>query len=153
MVKDWRKSTEFVMAVVGILLIVFLTLMQTQKNQESQPQPPDSLKMGMLTRPVALVFNVKLTGYSNDPISINVPEWLDGRTATDTLARRGVCAADWRIFPVGTVLVVPGYGHCRVEDRGSAVKGAHLDLFFDSYKEARAWGVKYATVEVIRKES
>lgn len=88
----------------------------------------------------AQVKKMEVTGYSNDPISINVPEWLDGLTANMTPVRRGTCAADWRVHPVGTVFYVPGYGLCIVEDRGSAIKGNKLDLFFDTYDEAREWG-------------
>lgn len=92
---------------------------------------------------------LEVTGYSNDPISINVPEWRDGRTATGTLARRGVAAADWRVYPPGTRLFVPDYGEVVVEDRGGAVKGQRLDLFFDSREEALQWGRRNVEVRVI----
>jgi 3D (Asp-Asp-Asp) domain-containing protein len=92
-----------------------------------------------------------ITAYSNDPISINVPEWRDGRTATNKRARRGLVAADWSIFPPGTVLYIPGYGVARVEDRGSAVRGYHLDLFMDTRDEALEWGVKETEVVVLEK--
>lgn len=92
-----------------------------------------------------------VTAYSNDPISINVPQWRDGRTATNKRARRGLVAADWSIFPPGTILYIPGYGVARVEDRGSAVRGYHLDLFMDTRDEALEWGVKEAEVVVLQK--
>ena len=94
---------------------------------------------------------VKTTAYSNDDYSINVPKWRDQRTATNTFARRGVVAADWRVFPPGTKLYIPGYGEAVVEDRGGAVKGMHLDLFVDSVQEALKWGVKELPVYVIKK--
>ena len=97
--------------------------------------------------------NVKTTAYTNDPGSINVAKWRDNRTAINTLARRGVVAADWRIFPPGTRLFIPGYGEAVVEDRGGAVKGYHLDLFVDSVGEARKWGVKEMPVYVIERAS
>jgi 3D (Asp-Asp-Asp) domain-containing protein len=92
---------------------------------------------------------VMLTAYSNDPISINVPRWRDGRTATNKMARRGLVAADWSIFPPGTLLYIPEYGIARVEDQGSAVRGYHLDLFMDTRNEALAWGVKESEVVVL----
>ncbi|MCK4910431.1 MAG: 3D domain-containing protein [Thermodesulfovibrionales bacterium] len=94
---------------------------------------------------------VKTTAYSNDPVSINVARWRDERTATNTLARRGVVAADWRVFPPGTRLFIPGYGEAVVEDRGGAIKGLHLDLFVDSVQEAKKWGVQEIPVYVIEK--
>lgn len=95
---------------------------------------------------------VKTTAYSSDEASINVARWReDGMTATSTPARRGIVAADWRVFPPGTQLYIPGYGEAVVEDRGGAVKGYHLDLYVESYEEARAWGVREVGVYVIRK--
>ncbi len=102
---------------------------------------------------IATRVTVKTTAYSNDPVSINVARWRDERTATNTLARRGVVAADWRVFPPGTRLFIPGYGEAVVEDRGGAIKGMHLDLFVDSVQEARKWGVREIPVYVIKKGS
>lgn len=112
-------------------------------------------KLNVLAASVAYVkkVNVKTTAYSNDPYSIDVPKWRDNRTATNKLAKRGMVAADWRLFPPGTKLYIPGYGEAIVEDRGGAVKGNHLDLFVDSYQEARQWGVRNIDVYVIEHAS
>ncbi|MHC4566404.1 MAG: 3D domain-containing protein [Planctomycetota bacterium] len=48
-------------------------------------------------------------------------------------------------------MVVPGYDYSRavkVLDRGGAVKGNRLDVFFHSHIEALEWGVKYLDVQV-----
>ena len=56
-------------------------------------------------------------------------------TATGTTCSEGrTCAADWSVFPAGTTLYLPndplgGDGYYTVEDRGSGVRGSHLDLF------------------------
>ncbi|MEJ2183034.1 MAG: 3D domain-containing protein [Nitrospirota bacterium] len=99
--------------------------------------------------PAAMKVNVKATAYSNDPYSIDVAKWRDGLTATNTQARRGIAAADWRVFPPGTRLYIPGYGEATVEDRGGAVKGYHVDLFVDSYNEAIRWGNKDMEIYVL----
>lgn len=71
-----------------------------------------------------------------------------GVTASGTKAKPGTIAADTRQYPMGTVIYVPDYGYGRVEDRGSAVRGAHLDLFFKSHKEALQWGRRQKQVTV-----
>ncbi|HSU80442.1 MAG TPA: 3D domain-containing protein, partial [Candidatus Angelobacter sp.] len=38
-------------------------------------------------------------------------------------------AADTAIFPIGTILWIPGYGYGVVADTGSAIKGYKLDLY------------------------
>lgn len=63
-----------------------------------------------------------------------------GITSSGTRAVRGTIAADTRLFPYGTIIQIPGYGWGRVEDIGGAIKGRHIDLFFDSHQEALEWG-------------
>jgi 3D (Asp-Asp-Asp) domain-containing protein len=69
------------------------------------------------------------------------------------MAKRGTVAADPKVFPVGTVLDIPGYGTGRVEDTGGAIKGKHIDVWFPSHKEAKKWGVKKLKVRVVSKPS
>ncbi|WP_275942642.1 3D domain-containing protein [Paenibacillus alba] len=60
-------------------------------------------------------------------------------------------AADTSVFPLGTVLFIPGYGYGVVADTGSAIKGKKIDLYFDTkdqvYKE---WGKKTVKVFVVK---
>ena len=71
-----------------------------------------------------------------------------GQTASGTRARRGTIAADTRRYPFGTVMFVPGYGYGRVEDRGGAIKGEKIDLFFPTHRQARGWSVQTVRVKV-----
>jgi 3D (Asp-Asp-Asp) domain-containing protein len=71
-----------------------------------------------------------------------------GITASGTRARPGTMAADASLYPFGTVLRVPGYGLGRVEDRGGAIRGNRLDLFFKDHQEALRWGRQTLRVEV-----
>ena len=73
-----------------------------------------------------------------------------GVTATGRRARRGTIAADTDVFPFGTRMEVPGYGSGIVEDRGSAIRGRHIDLYFSSHRQALDWGRKTVTVTVWR---
>jgi 3D (Asp-Asp-Asp) domain-containing protein len=45
-------------------------------------------------------------------------------------------------------MYIPGYGYGRVEDRGGAIKGHKVDLFFRSRKDALKWGRKKKKVKV-----
>ncbi|MBI2421284.1 MAG: 3D domain-containing protein [Candidatus Hydrogenedentes bacterium] len=63
-----------------------------------------------------------------------------GQTASGTKAKVGTIAADTKKYPFGTVMYIPGYGYGRVEDRGTAIQGEHIDLYFDSHKAALKWG-------------
>jgi 3D (Asp-Asp-Asp) domain-containing protein len=71
-----------------------------------------------------------------------------GVTASGTRASYGTIAADTAVLPFGSVVFVPGYGYGRVEDRGGAIKGRCLDLWFSSHEEATRWGRKRMKVRV-----
>jgi len=71
-----------------------------------------------------------------------------GVTASGTKARPGTIAADTTRYPFGTIMYIPGYGYGRVEDRGSAIKGDHIDLFFKRHRQALRWGRQQHTVRV-----
>jgi 3D (Asp-Asp-Asp) domain-containing protein len=61
-------------------------------------------------------------------------------------------AADTNVLPFGTKIVVPGYNGSRpvpVADRGGAIQGRKLDLFFPSHSEALKWGRQTLTVTVL----
>jgi len=53
-------------------------------------------------------------------------------------------------FPFGTQMDIPGYGLVEVIDRGGAIKGNRLDVFFPTHQEALNWGVKYLDVRVFQ---
>lgn len=69
-----------------------------------------------------------------------------GMTASGVRARHGTIAADTRRYAFGTVMKIDGYGMGRVEDQGGAIKGDHIDLFFDSHQDAVEWGKRYVRV-------
>jgi 3D (Asp-Asp-Asp) domain-containing protein len=61
-------------------------------------------------------------------------------------------AADLHVFPLGTVLYIPGYGYGIVADIGSAIKGRKLDLYFEKKQDVfKEWGKKQVDVYVIEK--
>lgn len=71
-----------------------------------------------------------------------------GITASGTMTQHGTIAADWSVFEPGTVIAVPGYGTGRVEDRGSAIRGMKLDLWFAEHEAALEWGRQKMRVRV-----
>ena len=71
-----------------------------------------------------------------------------GQTARGTKAKVGTIAADTGKYPFGPIMHVPGYGYGRVEDRGSAIKGEKIDLFFKSHKQALQWGRQQRQVKI-----
>ena len=82
-------------------------------------------------------------------------KYSDGVTACGHKIQPGdtFVAADRR-YPFGTEMLIPGYSNSQpvqVLDRGAAIKGNRLDVFFATHQEALEWGVKYLKVKVNHK--
>lgn len=60
-------------------------------------------------------------------------------------------AADLQVFPIGTILFIPGYGYGVVADKGGAIKGNRLDLYYETVRDVyNQWGKKKLNVYVVK---
>jgi len=75
-------------------------------------------------------------------------DWADGFFADGTKAVGRAVAAP-KSFKFGTMIDIPGYGKVPVRDRGGAIQGDKLDVFFPTHQEALNWGRQYLECEVI----
>ena len=68
-------------------------------------------------------------------------DYADGVTASGHVIQPGdkFVAAPGN-YPFGTKLYIPGYGWTTVQDRGGAIQGNRLDVFFPTHAEALQWG-------------
>ena len=70
----------------------------------------------------------------------------DGITASGAKAKSNhTIAADISLLPFGTIVEINGIEYT-VEDIGGAVKGNHIDIFFDTHEEALQFGKQKAEV-------
>lgn len=61
-------------------------------------------------------------------------------------------AADLNVFPIGTILFIPGYGYGVVADKGGAIKGNKVDLYYETVEDVYSqWGKKTLDVYVVQK--
>lgn len=91
---------------------------------------------------------MRVTGYC--PCSQCCGAFSDGITANNHHIQPGdtFVAAD-KSYQFGTEMVIPGYNagqSVKVMDRGGAIQGDRLDLFFHTHKQALQWGVQYLDV-------
>lgn len=96
---------------------------------------------------------MRVTAYCPCPICCG--EYSDGITACGHKIQPGdtFVAADGR-YSFGTEMLIPGYNNSqpvKVLDRGGAIKGNKLDVFFATHQEALEWGVKHLDVKVCYK--
>ncbi|WP_283159436.1 3D domain-containing protein [Virgibacillus pantothenticus] len=61
-------------------------------------------------------------------------------------------AADLSVYPIGTILFIPDYGFGVVADKGSAITGNKIDLYYETVEDVyNQWGKKRVDVYMIEK--
>jgi len=79
-------------------------------------------------------------------------KYSDGITASGHKTRPGdVFVAADRKYAMDTEMIVAGYNNSKpvkVLDRGGAIKGDRLDVFFYTHQKALNWGVRYLDVKI-----
>ncbi|WP_042165212.1 3D domain-containing protein [Paenibacillus gorillae] len=131
-----------------IMLIAFGTLAFAPPaySQEDKEQAVASVKVVATGYTAGVESTGKKPGHPQYGITYSGVKVHRGQVST--------VAADTKLFPIGTLLYIPGYGYGVVADTGSAIKGHRLDLYFETVKEVYAeWGKKTVTVQVLRKGS
>lgn len=73
----------------------------------------------------------------------------DGITASGDKATEGVTIAMDKSMPFGTKIYIDGVGERIVQDRGGAIKGNRIDLYFDSHQEALNFGRQTKQVTIL----
>jgi len=96
------------------------------------------------------IVRMRVTAYCPCPKCCD--KYSGGPTACGYKIRPGdaFVAADKK-YCFGTEMLVAGYNNgepVKVLDRGGAIRGDRLDVFFSSHEEALEWGVQYLDVKV-----
>lgn len=61
-------------------------------------------------------------------------------------------AADLSVYPIGTILFIPGYGYGVVADKGGAITGNRIDLYYPTVEDVYSqWGKREVDVYLIEK--
>lgn len=74
-----------------------------------------------------------------------------GITYSGLKVRPGIVAVDPKVIPLGTYLYVEGYGEALAADKGGAIKGNRIDLYFESPKDVARYGRKTVKVYILDK--
>jgi 3D (Asp-Asp-Asp) domain-containing protein len=168
-IKNWTK--RFVMTVL-FLLALLVTLQSItgidptvfiKQMVQLEAQAATSEPVSVTPPPLEDAFDwskypkktVIATGYTAGVESTgkneNHPEY--GITYSGVKVKRDLystVAADLTVFPIGTILFIPGYGLGVVADKGGAIKGNKVDLYYETVEDVyNKWGKKEIEVYII----
>lgn len=129
------KLLKTIIAMIVALLCVAAIGFAVQSLPVHQPEPEQLIMI--------------VTAYC--PCEKCCGKWADGITASGHRIAPGdkfVAAPPW--IPFGTLLSIPGYSDepVPVLDRGSAIRGNKIDVFFNSHNAALEWGVQELEITV-----
>jgi 3D (Asp-Asp-Asp) domain-containing protein len=152
------KDIELILAVIaGIAIGCFCHIWYVQNIHTggSGETPPTANVAGS---PESFLKTMRVSAFC--PCAKCCGRWANiypRRTASGHVIRPGdrfVAAA--KDVPFGTMIDIPGYGRVPVLDRGSAIKGDRLDVFFDDsggkigHQRALEWGVRNLDVKIAK---
>ena len=120
-----------------VFLCIFSTTLANNSINNNNVKNSQTLKM-------------RVTAYC--PCEKCCGQFADGITANGHKIQPGdtFAAADSR-YPFETELIILGYNASnpvKVLDRGGAIKGNKLDVFFHTHEQALQWGVQYLNVKI-----
>jgi 3D (Asp-Asp-Asp) domain-containing protein/peptidoglycan hydrolase CwlO-like protein len=117
----------------------FTTVLAQIKERIRQIQPPGLILTGE--------WDMVATAYFGGGGGLNG----NGITAIGFQAKKGICAIDPKVIPLGTRLYIPGYGEALAADTGGWVKGNRIDLVFDSLEDCYRYGRRKIKVYLVQK--
>jgi len=142
-------STTSIEASTGSIVIPSTPIPESTNTESTEP-----------TEKLVSLGEYKLTAYCPCEICCGVwgkdrPTDADGNllvlTASGAYAEAGVTiAADTSVLPFGTVVLIDGHEYI-VQDRGSAVKGNQIDIYFENHQDAVDFGVQYKEIFIIER--
>ncbi len=136
--KQPRRARTLTLHLIAMLAAAALCMSSAAADDISDPSPQWK------------TVHMRVTAYC--PCAKCCGQYADGITANGHRIAYGdrFVAAD-RQYAFGTQMIIPGYHGDRtvkVLDRGGAIKGNRLDVFFNTHAEALEWGVRYLDVKI-----
>lgn len=144
------KATKIGLIVVIVAFVSVTAVAPTARKRESEKENTVSLVTIATVCKTTEANSVdlgefKLTAYC--PCKICSGKWGRSTSTGVIAAANHTVAVDPSVIPYGTELIINGQTYV-AEDRGAAVTGKTIDIFFDTHKEAVKFGVSYADVQM-----
>jgi 3D (Asp-Asp-Asp) domain-containing protein len=109
----------------------------TSSANRSEPAPRADMPTASASLRPGSTLTVSAIGYS-----------LRGRTSSGLPVGYGIAAVDPTVIPLGTRMLVPGYGEAVAADTGGSVRGAVIDLWFPTVAAALRWGRQTVVIQL-----
>lgn len=160
--KGTKKHFDLVLILIMVLFVICrYSCKRTEGQVETEPIETKLSTTFVTEQPEYISLGeFKLTAYCG--CSKCCGKWGENRpvdesgkpivkTANGTIAVEGITvAADIGLLPYGTHIWIDGHEYT-VQDRGSAINGNQIDVYFESHQEALEFGVQYKEIYITKK--
>ena len=144
-----RFVPQSALAIQSTATVIDTTHVQTELLHDATPGETKSVEAP--ATPHRRIVKMLVTAYCPCPKCCG--DNASGITASGKLvtANGGQFVAADASLPFGTKLIIPGYANATVEvlDRGGAIRGNHIDVFFPTHQEAIQWGRRFVDVTIV----
>ena len=147
-----RNASALILPAFAVLLVM-VVLSAVGKADERPPATADELLHDVVAAAKPRTLTMEVTAYC--PCRKCCGKNARGLTASGFKVTHNAglfVAADTALLPFHTKLLVPGYAGEKavpVLDRGGAIKGNRIDVFFASHQEALQWGRRTIEVTIV----
>ncbi|MFD2117663.1 3D domain-containing protein [Paenibacillus yanchengensis] len=159
-VKQWWRNYKYIIVLLSIVTVIPCLVTGKSVVARAAEAIEDSVQVEEKQRSeqhVELVVEVIATGYTAgiESTGKNADHPAYGITYSGVKVVRSqvsTIAADPRVFPIGSLLYIPGYGYGIVADTGKAIKGNRIDLYFETVDDVYSqWGKRTVQVQVLKR--
>lgn len=153
--KTWISSFMWVLVGAAIGALFTASISNYAKHEEKEAEIIERQENKLPTsQPATLgvefTKEMEVTAYC--PCDKCCGKYSDGVTASGASITEhgGKFVAAPKAFPFWTMIEIPGYSDRAVPvlDRGGAIKGNRLDVFFPTHEEALEWGRRTVVVKI-----
>lgn len=152
----------------ALLLLIALPVCAWSMGRPEGTQPPAEAGRLPVIPTVAVVEPPQVSAEPEEPDWVDFEataycacekccgKWAEDRpggivyTASGAVAEEGVTiAADWDVLPPGTAVFIDGMGERVVQDRGGAIQGNRVDIYFEDHGEALDFGRRMVRLYIV----
>lgn len=128
--------------------------MAAESQQQAQPSSQKTVIQKTVYKPRAVIQAAPATAGQSTLSVVATGYALTGTTATGinlgSNPNAKVIAVDPSVIPLGSKVVIPGYGTYIAADTGGSITGNRIDIHFPSKDAALSFGLRTLTINILR---
>lgn len=133
------KAAEQAKAATTVAKVTDTSSSDTAAKQQASLADKASGKAGQTIQVQATAYSIATPGMGRY-----------GATGIDLMKNPNCIAVDPSVIPLGSLVMVPGYGYAIAGDTGGAIKGHIIDVHFPTVGQCVSWGRRSVAITIVQ---